>query len=98
MSAVPRFRVIDTGLRSGCANVAFDQAMIDLQELMFRGVVECQNPPNDQVRRFLSHGVGRRLSVLKRSIEEIFTLSPQIARRDSPTMKPCRSKFIFMRS
>lgn len=30
MSAVPRFRVIDTGLRSGCANVAFDQAMIDL--------------------------------------------------------------------
>lgn len=30
MSAAPRFRVIDTGLRSGCANVAFDQAMIDL--------------------------------------------------------------------
>ncbi len=30
MSATPRFRVIDTGLRSGCANVAFDQAMIDL--------------------------------------------------------------------
>lgn len=30
MSATPRFRVIDTGLRSGSANVAFDQAMIDL--------------------------------------------------------------------
>lgn len=26
-----RFRVIDTGLRTGCANVAFDQAMIDLR-------------------------------------------------------------------
>ena len=52
------------------------RAMIDLQELMFRGVVECQNPPNDHVRRFLTHGVGRRLSVLKRSIEEIFTIFP----------------------
>jgi lipoate-protein ligase A len=30
VSAAPRFRVIDTGLRGGCANVAFDQAMIDL--------------------------------------------------------------------
>lgn len=54
----------------------FRQAMIDLQELMFRGGVECQNPPNDHVRRFLAHGVGRRLSVLKRSIEEIFTIFP----------------------
>lgn len=43
---------------------------------MFRGVVESQNPPNDHVRRFLSHGVGRRLSLLKRSIEEIFTIFP----------------------
>ncbi len=54
----------------------FHQAMTDLQELMFRGVVESQNPPNDHVRRFLAHGVGRRLSVLKRSIEEIFTIFP----------------------
>ena len=54
----------------------FHQAMTDLQALMFRGVVECQNPPNDHVRRFLAHGVGRRLSVLKHSIEEIFTMFP----------------------
>ena len=54
----------------------FHQAMIDLQDLMFRGVVECQNPPNDDVRRFLAHGVGRRLSVMKRSIEEMFTIFP----------------------
>ena len=30
MSVSSRFRVIDTGLRNGSANVAFDQAMIDL--------------------------------------------------------------------
>ncbi len=30
MSEAPLFRVIDTGLRGGCENVAFDQAMIDL--------------------------------------------------------------------
>ena len=43
---------------------------------MFQGVVACQDPPNDHVRRFLAHGVERRLSVLKHSIEEIFRLFP----------------------
>jgi hypothetical protein len=50
--------------------------MTDLEELMFRGVVEWHNSPNDHVRRFLAHRVGRRLSVLKRSIDEIFTIFP----------------------
>jgi len=60
----------------------FRQAMSGLHEMMFRGVVECQDPPNDHVRRFLTHGVGRRLSILKRSIEEIFTIFPP--ERDLP--------------
>lgn len=50
--------------------------MEELQQLMFRGVVACQDPPNDHVRRFLAHGVGRRLSILKHSIEEIFRVFP----------------------
>lgn len=33
MSEAPLFRVIDTGLRGGCENVAFDQAMIDLHSV-----------------------------------------------------------------
>lgn len=57
-------------------NRDFGCAMASPQELMFQGVVACQDPPNDHVRRFLAHGVERRLSVLKHSIEEIFRLFP----------------------
>ncbi|MEO0437322.1 MAG: hypothetical protein AAF098_10475 [Pseudomonadota bacterium] len=54
----------------------FLNAMTDLQDLMFRGGAEWHSSTDDHVRRFLAHGVGRRLSVLKRSIEEIFTIFP----------------------
>ena len=54
----------------------FVLAMGNLHALMFRGITESQDPPNDHVRRFLTHGVGRRLSVLKQSIEGIFAIFP----------------------
>lgn len=54
----------------------FHQAMTDLLDLMFRGGDEYHHSLNDHVRRFLAHGVGRRLSVLKRAIEEIFAIFP----------------------
>ncbi len=54
----------------------FVLAMRNLHALMFRGVAESEDPPNDHVRRFLTHGVGRRLGVLKQSIEGMFAIFP----------------------
>ncbi len=35
-----------------------------------------QEATNDDVRKYLNHGVGRRLSILKRSMERIFEIFP----------------------
>lgn len=54
----------------------FGRVTADLQALMFRGLAEAQETQSDDVRKYLNHGVGRRLSILKRSIEEIFEIFP----------------------
>lgn len=51
-------------------------ALVGLENLSFKGAREAIHAPNDNVRRFLTHGIGRRLSVLKRSLGEIFMLFP----------------------
>ena len=54
----------------------FGRVTTDLQALMFRGMAEAQGAQCDDVRKYLNHGVGRRLSILKRSTEQIFEIFP----------------------
>lgn len=51
-------------------------ALSALEDLAIKGAREAMDATDDNVRRFLTHGIGRRLSVLKRSLDEIFRLFP----------------------
>jgi hypothetical protein len=48
----------------------------DLQSLMFEGLRQSEPLTHEEARRHLRHGVGRRLSVMKKSVEQIFVLFP----------------------
>jgi hypothetical protein len=48
----------------------------DLQTLMLDGLVSIRTLTHDKVRQHMSHGVGRRLGALRRSISRIFSLFP----------------------
>jgi len=67
----------------------FGRVTTDLQALQFRGLAEAQEAGNDDVRKYLNHGVGRRLSILKRSMEKIFEIFPptqeEVLSRDEVT-------------
>ena len=67
----------------------------DLQSLMFRGVGEAQRTENVEVRKYLNHGVGRRLSILKRSIEKVFEIFPP-DRQDKLSRDEVTSVQIFL--
>lgn len=54
----------------------FGRVTADLQALQFRGMAEAQEAENEDVRKFLNHGAGRRISILKRSMEKIFEIFP----------------------
>jgi hypothetical protein len=53
-----------------------DEVLAELQSLMLDGVTHARALQNTKSREYLDHGVGRRLSILRRSIEEIFALFP----------------------
>jgi hypothetical protein len=48
----------------------------DLQTLMFEGLKQSELLDSEEAKRQLRHGVGRRLGVMKKSVEQIFTLFP----------------------
>jgi hypothetical protein len=47
-----------------------------LQTLMLNGVASSNGLVNRKAREYMTHGVGRRLSVMRRCIEKIFSLFP----------------------
>jgi hypothetical protein len=47
-----------------------------LQTLMLNGVASSSSLANRKAREYMTHGVGRRLSVIRRCIEKIFCLFP----------------------
>lgn len=53
-----------------------DRIVQDLQSLMFEGLKQSESLSSEEARRQLRHGVGRRLGVMKKSVERIFTLFP----------------------
>lgn len=56
----------------------------ELQELMLQTVVHGQSTPDARVREHLLHGAARRVRVLGRSIENVFSLFPPSAQRPLP--------------
>lgn len=54
----------------------YPQVVSDLQVLMLRGLSEIQQIQSDAVQNYVTYGVGRRLGVLRRSIENIFRVFP----------------------
>ena len=54
----------------------YTTVVTDLQSVMFEGLKQSEPLTNEPARRQLRHGVGRRLSVLKKSVEKIFELFP----------------------
>lgn len=52
-----------------------------LQNLMLQTVIAGQNSAHPTVKEHLLHGAGRRISVIKRSIENIFTEFPPSTKR-----------------
>ena len=73
----------------------FDRVTADLQALMFRGIEEAQGAQSDDARKYLRHGVGRRLSILKRSIEDIYEIFPP-TREDRLSRDEVTSVQIFL--
>lgn len=53
-----------------------DKVTHDLQSLMFEGLRHSEPLSSEEAKRQLRHGVGRRLGVMKKSVEQIFTLFP----------------------
>jgi len=53
-----------------------DKVIHDLQTLMFEGLKHSEPLGSEEAKRQLRHGVGRRLGVMKKSVEQIFTLFP----------------------
>jgi hypothetical protein len=52
------------------------KVLIDFNDVMLRNVREGMNQPNEKVRQYLHHGVGRRLNVMQLAIRKIYELFP----------------------
>jgi hypothetical protein len=53
-----------------------DKVVHDIQSLMFEGLKQSEPLNSEEAKRQLRNGVGRRLHVMKKSVEQIFTLFP----------------------
>jgi hypothetical protein len=53
-----------------------EDVLASLQDLMLGCVTQGQDVPNSRAREHMLHGAGRRVSVLRRSVENIFNLFP----------------------
>lgn len=54
----------------------FVRVTAGLQDLNFQGLSEAQQIQSDDVGKYINHGVGRRLSILKKSTERLFEIFP----------------------
>jgi hypothetical protein len=52
------------------------KVLINFHDVMIRNVREGLNQPNEEVKQYLTHGVGRRLNVIQLSIQRIYELFP----------------------
>lgn len=61
-----------------------DRTVSDLRSLTMDGLVQCEEARNERAVEYLRHGVGRRLDILRKGMEQIFALFPPSQERPLP--------------